>query len=48
MSDISIPQTSMSQDWNLFVDLDSLSDKWLIDRQQVQQTIQVTAQRGLY
>ena len=37
----------MSQDWKSFVDPDSLSDKWLIDRQQAQQTIQVTTQRGV-
>ena len=47
MSDISVPQTFMSQDWKSFVDPDSLSDKWLIGRQQAQQTIQVTTQRGI-
>ena len=47
MSGISVPHTFMSQDWKSFVDPDSLSDKWLIGRQQAQQTIQVTTQRGI-
>ena len=48
MSDIYVPQTFMSQDPKSFVDPDSLSDKWLIGRQQAQQTIQVTTQRGIH
>ena len=47
MSDISVPQTFMSQDQKSFVDPDFLSDKWLIGRQQAQRTIQVTTQRGI-
>ena len=47
MSDISVPQTFMLQDQKSFVDPDSLSDKWLIGRQQAQQTIQVTTQSGI-
>ena len=38
----------MSQDRKSFVDPDSLSDKWLIGRQQAQQTIQDTTQRGIH
>ena len=49
ISDISVPpQTFMSQDWKSFVDPDSFSDKCLIGRQQAQQTIQVTTQRGIH
>ena len=48
MSDIPIPQTFMSQDRKSFVNPDSLSDKWLIGRQQAQQTIHVTTQRGIH
>ena len=44
MSDISVSQTFMSQDQKSFEDPNSISDKWLIDRQQAQQTIQVTTQ----
>ena len=47
MSDIPVPQTFMSQDWKSFVDPDFLSDKWLIGRQQEQQAIQATTQRGI-
>ena len=47
MSDIPIPKTFMSQDCKSFVNPDSLSDKWLIGRQQAQQTIHVTTQRGI-
>ena len=47
MSDIPIPKTFMSQDRKSFVNPDSLSDKWLIGRQQAQQTIHVTTQRGI-